>query len=163
MVTAAAKLYASKLVGLTPKQVMRGLAKATDRKFMPNPFEFSECCRPTAADFGFPEPSLALYQLEKWRRSRGGFNEQPEEEILPVIYTTYRRMDIFNWDRMPEKEYREYFEYHYQNVIADHMNGAALQEPQISIAEESVCRPPSTPEKADESISKLKDIMGVKA
>lgn len=156
-VNAAAKAYSLKLIGLTPKQILKGLDRATDRKFMPNPFEFSECCKPIYEDFGFPNPRAARKMLQDWDISRAYFDPKLIKEIDDVVYTTWKRMDVFLWKQMPKKESKQYFDDLYSEVISDFSAGIELYKSPVLIRD-CVQEKPADPEKVRKILKNIKGL-----
>jgi len=161
MVSALTHAFAKEMKGYTPARVEEAAEKSFKLKYFPKPREFAECLKMSFEDYGFPSPGAALRKLIDWR-SKKGFGAKNEQKLEPVIYTTYMAMDVFQWARMQSKQSQEYFEAHYLAVIDGIANGQPLRDQKVAIAEESVVKPPSSPEKAAEARKNLRAAMGLK-
>ncbi len=129
--TALAVEYAKKLHGLTPKDVLRGLDRATNGKWMPNPFEFSEACKATTADLKMPGEQEAFDQfMRMWNRSS---NYRKWDKVHPAVYWCYRQETSFTWNHFKNDEHEKRFRRLYRKAIQQARDGLVFNGPTAQI------------------------------
>jgi hypothetical protein len=107
--------YASKLSGLTPKDVLRGLNRATNSKFMPNPWEFAEACRATVEDLKMPSEEDAYEEFLRVFNRPSGFRNWGL--VHPGVYWCYLQNSSFDWNHMTQEKLSARFKALYRKAI----------------------------------------------
>lgn len=127
-VGAAQKAYAAKLEGFTPKEVLKGLDKATNSKFMPTPAEIRLACQLTPEDLGLPSTDDAHEQIKLVMNAPAG--QFDWRRAHPALYYTYTHfIDVHRFKHLDSKKHLGCFKQAYEQTLSLAKTGFEFPEP----------------------------------
>lgn len=139
------------------ESVERGLkkARANCSPFLPSPGEFVQWCRPTAADFGLPEPDQAYVEAANHRWGDH-----------PIVYLAAKSLGVYEVATKPEGQMRPRFVKVYQVLLDRVLAGETFTDNRGSLRGidqhmERLEVKPVTPEQSNMARIQALSILGV--
>lgn len=103
------KEYAEQLVknGITQKLLVKGLERAAEETFRPNPFKFAQLCMPRPEDFGIPSFDDAYREITHSAPKSRRYGK-PHEFSHRVVEIVYERVGARQYTHgMKDSEFRK--------------------------------------------------------